>query len=148
MKKIVYLDNAATTPVDPAVLEEMRPYFSEQFANPMTYAHSSLGDTAHTAVEEARKERAEALVRVLDAQWAAVRSLLGPVGSPVLSGPEKVSVYVFNDPLRYIELVRSVENREVETGAQAHGNLSVPAPYLAAIDPLKGGAEPAASTKS
>jgi len=36
MNKIVYLDNAATTPVDPAVLEEMRPYFSEQFANPMT----------------------------------------------------------------------------------------------------------------
>ncbi len=54
MKRIVYLDNAATTPVDPAVIEEMRPYFSEQFANPMTYAHSSLGDTAHTAVEEAR----------------------------------------------------------------------------------------------
>jgi cysteine desulfurase len=48
------LDNAATTPVDPAVLEEMKPFFTERFANPMTYAHSSSGDVAHAAVEEAR----------------------------------------------------------------------------------------------
>ena len=54
MDRIVYLDNAATTPVDPAVLEEMKPFFIERFANPMTYMHSSSGDTAHIAVEEAR----------------------------------------------------------------------------------------------
>jgi cysteine desulfurase len=54
MDRVVYLDSAATTPVDPAVLEEMRPYFTEKFANPMTYTHSSSGDLAHTAVEEAR----------------------------------------------------------------------------------------------
>lgn len=54
MEKIVYLDNAATTPVDPAVMEEMRPYFTERFANPMTYTHSSSGDVAHAALEEAR----------------------------------------------------------------------------------------------
>lgn len=54
MGRVVYLDNAATTPVDPAVLEEMKPFFTERFANPMTYTHSSSGDVAHTAVEEAR----------------------------------------------------------------------------------------------
>ncbi len=54
MDRVVYLDNAATTPVDPAVFEEMKPYFSEKFANPMTYTHSSSGDLAHIAVEEAR----------------------------------------------------------------------------------------------
>jgi hypothetical protein len=91
------------------------------------------------------EERAAALVRTLDAQVAAVRALLGPVAAPVLSGPEKISVYVFNDPLRYIEFVRSVENREVEVGAQAHGNLGVPAPYLAAIDPRQGAPEPPAT---
>src|SRR5450756_1661325 len=53
MQRIVYLDNAATTPVDPAVFEEMKPFFTERFANPMTYMHSSAGDVAHTAVEEA-----------------------------------------------------------------------------------------------
>ncbi|MCX6062866.1 MAG: cysteine desulfurase family protein, partial [Caldiserica bacterium] len=54
MDRIVYMDNAATTPVDAAVLDEMKPFFTEQFANPMTYMHSSVGDVAHTAVEEAR----------------------------------------------------------------------------------------------
>jgi cysteine desulfurase len=54
MNKVVYLDSAATTPVDPAVFEEMRPYFTERFANPMTFTHSSVGELAHTAIEEAR----------------------------------------------------------------------------------------------
>ena len=54
MERVIYLDNAATTPVDPAVFEEMKPFFTERFANPMTYMHSSAGDVAHTAVEEAR----------------------------------------------------------------------------------------------
>ena len=61
MDRVVYLDNAATTPVDPAVLEEMKPFFTERFANPMTYMHSSSGDTAHMALEEAR-ERVAALI--------------------------------------------------------------------------------------
>jgi len=61
MNKVVYLDSAATTPVDPAVFEEMRPYFTERFANPMTFTHSSVGELAHTAVEEAR-ERVASLI--------------------------------------------------------------------------------------
>lgn len=61
MDKVVYLDNAATTPVDPLVYDEMKPFFTEQFANPMTYMHSSMGDMAHTAVEDAR-ERVAGLI--------------------------------------------------------------------------------------
>lgn len=61
MDRVVYLDNAATTQVEPLVYDEMKPFFTEQFANPMTYMHSSMGDMAHTAVEDAR-ERVAGLI--------------------------------------------------------------------------------------
>jgi len=53
----IYLDHAATTPVDPRVLEEMLPFFTENFGNP-----SSLylrGRTALEAIERARAIIAE-----------------------------------------------------------------------------------------
>lgn len=55
-KKIrrVYLDHAATTPVDLKVLAEMKPYFSEKFGNPS--ALYGWGREAQKAVSEARKK--------------------------------------------------------------------------------------------
>lgn len=59
MKKTIYLDHAATTPVHPKVLEAMMPYFSENFGNPSTiYA---LGQEARKAVEDARETVASTL---------------------------------------------------------------------------------------
>lgn len=52
MKLPVYLDNAATTPVDPRVVERMVPYLAEHFGNPAsTHAY---GRKARDVVEEAR----------------------------------------------------------------------------------------------
>lgn len=55
----IYLDHAATTPVDPRVLEEMLPYLREQYGNPSSV--HALGRRARHAVEESR-ERVAALM--------------------------------------------------------------------------------------
>jgi cysteine desulfurase len=48
----VYLDNAATTKIDPRVLDAMRPYLEERFGNPETSYH--IGQEANEAVSLAR----------------------------------------------------------------------------------------------
>ncbi len=55
----VYLDNAATTPLDPEVLEAMLPYLNKHFGNPS--AVYSYGREARAAIEQARKTVAEYL---------------------------------------------------------------------------------------
>ena len=52
---MIYLDNSATTPVDPEVLEAMLPYLKEEFGNPSS-RHYTLAVNAEKAVEKARSQ--------------------------------------------------------------------------------------------
>src|SRR5437868_15521134 len=58
-EELLYLDNNATTAIDPAVLESMRPFLEEFFANPS----SGYGFAAQVreAIEEARQQVADLL---------------------------------------------------------------------------------------
>jgi len=56
----IYLDHHATTPVDEAVIKEMRPYFTEHYGNPASEDHI-YGANAKKAVNEARERISEAV---------------------------------------------------------------------------------------
>ena len=58
MKKPIYLDYSATTPVDPRVAAKMIPYLTEHFGNPASRSHA-FGWETEKAVEEARDEVAK-----------------------------------------------------------------------------------------
>jgi len=55
LNRPVYLDNQATTPCDPRVVQAMLPWFTERFGNPHSAEHG-MGREAEAAVEAARAE--------------------------------------------------------------------------------------------
>ena len=59
-KKYIYLDYAASTPIDPVVLKSMQPYFSKKFSGNTMSLHQ-MGVNASQAVESARQTFANIL---------------------------------------------------------------------------------------
>lgn len=60
MKSFIYLDNNATTPVDPRVLEAMLPFFKDKFGNAASRNHQ-YGWDAEAGVEKAREQVASVI---------------------------------------------------------------------------------------
>lgn len=63
-KRIVYLDNAATTPMDPEVKKAMDPYFCDLYGNPSGIYE--IGRVVNGALNDARREIAEILGALSD----------------------------------------------------------------------------------
>ncbi len=59
MERMIYLDNAATTPTAPEVIEAMLPYYEERYGNPS--AVYEFGNISKNAIDETRKYIAESI---------------------------------------------------------------------------------------
>jgi len=65
VKYPIYLDSHATTPVDPRVFEEMKPYFTEIFGNASSLDHV-VGYNASVAVQQSREKIAKSIGASMD----------------------------------------------------------------------------------
>ena len=110
--KPVYFDHAATTPVDPQVLEAMLPYFSQQYGNPSELHR--LGREARAAVEAARAQVATVL-------GAGEKEIVFTAG-----GTESDNLALFGSLARYQPghlIVSAVEHPAVMEAARALNRL-------------------------
>ena len=139
--KPVYLDNHATTPVDPRVLECMLPYFTTLFGNASSTDHDH-GAEAHTAVENARTQVARAIgadakeiVFTSGATESINLALIGVAEARQSSGKHIVTSAIEHPAV--LDTCRHLEARGWEVtyvGVDANG-LHDPAQFEAALRP-------------
>jgi len=110
---VIYLDHQATTPCDPAVVEAMAPWWSEQFANPASRSHRP-GLLAAAAVEQARNQIAAAL----GVQAEAVVFTSGATEANNLA-------------------LKGLAETELEVGGQRRHLISLVTEHHAVLDPLR-----------
>ena len=127
----VYLDYNATTPVDPAVLDAMLPYFAEHFGNAGSI--HSAGQRAHAAVDAARASVA-ALVGAKSAEIVFTSggtesdnlALFGAVA--VSSRPRKHIVTTTIEHHAVLNVCRELERQGVEVTFVPVGGQGIVAP--------------------
>jgi len=129
-KRLVYVDNAATTPVRPEVLEAMLPYLGrEAFGNPSS-AHR-FGRTARAGLEEAKRSVAECLGvepgQVIFTSGGTEADNLAIIGSALAArdrgGPFRVAVSAVEHKavLAAAHAVQHLGGEEILVGVSASG---------------------------
>src|SRR6058998_2008296 len=129
-RRAVYLDNAATTPVRPEVLEAMLPYLGkEAFGNPSS-AHR-FGRAARAGVEAAKRQVAEAVGaepnQVVFTSGGTEADNLGIIGAALAArdhgGPFRVAVSATEHKaaLAAAHAVKHLGGEEILVGVSASG---------------------------
>ncbi len=104
----IYLDNAATTPLDPQVLDAMMPYLTEKFGNPSSIY--SYGREGRMAIETARKS----VARILKAHPAEIFFTSGGTESSNTAISAAVHdlgcKHIITSPIEHHATLHTVEN--------------------------------------
>lgn len=108
MKLPIYLDYAATTPVDPRVVEKMVPYLHEHFGNPASRSHA-FGWESEKAVEEAREQ----VARLVNADPREIIWTSGATESSNLA--IKGAAHFYKDKGRHLVTVKTEHKATLDT---------------------------------
>lgn len=104
----IYFDNAATTPLDPQVLEAMMPYFTDKFGNPSSIY--SYGRESRLAMENARKS----VAKILNAHPAEIFFTSGGTESSNTAITAAVRdlgcIHIVTSPLEHHATLHTVEH--------------------------------------
>src|SRR5262245_33533506 len=122
LKLPIYLDNHATTPLDPRVLEAMLPFLTSSFGNAASHSHQ-FGWEAASAVDEARRQ----IARLLGASPGEIVFTSGATESDNLA--IKGVVEAHSDKRAHIITVAS-EHKAVLDTCKHLEKLSVKVTYL------------------
>jgi len=133
----IYLDHNATTPVDPAVLEAMLPYFSGEFGNASSI--HSFGQQARAAVETAREQvaalldaRAQEIVFTSGGTEADNHAIFGVVRA---ARAEHAAVHILTTAIEHEAVLNTCQALEKEGVAFTY--LPVSAQGLIDLDELQ-----------
>ena len=108
---MIYLDNAATSPLDEEVLDAMMPYLKEEYGNPSS-KYYCLADHARTAVEEARNK---------------VAYLIGADSEEIIftAGATESTNFIIKGVLDYSRYYGSGRNGVITSNAEHKATLNV-----------------------
>ncbi len=125
----LYLDNAATTPVRPEVLDAMMPYLTEEFGNPSS--HHETGERAARALRQAREQVAQVLGMrpgdVVFTSGGTESNNLAVKGIAVAAARDRGARHVITTPIEHESILESVAYLE-----RLHGFSSTRVPVDAA----------------
>lgn len=109
---LLYLDNAATTPVRPEVLEAMAPYLTRWFGN--ASSHHTVGETAAAALDDARARVARVVgMRASDVIFTSggtESDNLAVKGIAVAARQNRGARHVVTSPIEHEAILESVDH--------------------------------------
>src|ERR1700749_5118465 len=114
----IYFDNAATTALDPEVLEAMMPYLTEKFGNPSSIY--SYGRESRLAIETSRKS----VAKILNAHPAEIFFTSGGTESSNTAITAAVRdlgcLHIITSPLEHHATLHTVEHLHRKGAAELH----------------------------